>query len=73
MCRGLEMGKKDHTEKERVEAVLELLRKQAPLTMKQVCMFMSFTVSDDCWYCFLVSVASADTFTFLFFVFEKES
>lgn len=29
------MGKKDQKEKERVEAVLELLRKQAPLTVKQ--------------------------------------
>lgn len=30
------MGKKDQKERERVEAVLELLRKQAPLTVKQV-------------------------------------
>lgn len=51
------MGKKDQKEKERVEAVLELLRKQAPLTVKQVGVFVSFTVSDECGYCSPVSVA----------------
>ena len=30
------MGKKDQKGEERVEAVLKLLRKQAPLTVKQV-------------------------------------
>lgn len=42
------MGKKDHLsqkEKERVEAVLHLLKKQAPLTLKQVHInFFSFFV-----------------------------
>lgn len=32
----LEMGKKDQKDDARVESVLELLRKQAPLTVKQV-------------------------------------
>lgn len=62
------MGKKDQKERERVEAVLELLRKQAPLTVKQVCVFMSFTVSDECRVCtvLLVSVAFTEMFRFWF-------
>jgi len=37
------MGKKDQKDDDRVEAVVELLRKQAPLTVKQVSGF-SFLV-----------------------------
>jgi hypothetical protein len=33
---GMEMEKKDSRDRERIEAVLKLLRKQSPLTMKQV-------------------------------------
>jgi hypothetical protein len=33
---GMETEKKDSKDRERIEAVLKLLRKQAPLTMKQV-------------------------------------
>jgi len=32
----LEMSKKDERDRSRVEAVLELIRKQTPLTVKQV-------------------------------------
>ena len=58
-CVSLEMGKKDqqrdHKETARVEAVLEIIRKQTPLTVKQVCFVLFFYLSHSTatYYCCL--------------------
>jgi len=48
----LEMSKKDERDMSRVEAVLELLRKQTPLTVKQVLLLHPLlSTSTHCSFC----------------------